>query len=41
MPEQADIAEDMGVVAPPLSEIEFLSEFAGDLPQSEGYWVAF
>jgi hypothetical protein len=32
MSEQVDIAVDLGVVPPPLPEIEFLREFAADLP---------
>jgi len=32
MSEQIDIAEDLGVVPPALPEIEFLREFAANLP---------
>lgn len=34
MSEQVDIAVDLGVVPPPLPEIEFLGEFVASVPQT-------
>ncbi len=34
MPDQVDIAVDLGVVPPPLPEIEFLRAFAATMPEA-------
>ena len=34
MSEQIDIAVDLGVVPPPLPDVEFLEDFAANLPET-------
>ena len=42
MSEQIDIAVDLGVVPPPLAEIEFLREFVANVPEPHRKsWKAF